>query len=760
MKSIRLLAGLLFLTFSPWAFSQVSHGGIPYFIQPSVLRASAASGSFFIEMPPFDLDSTLREDALNEGNMRGSLSFAHKFYTNIDIRDAVQTILPDGTTVRQIGIRSAGAYSINLLLRDFDIPPGGKLFVYNADHSYVIGSFDYRNNSAGKILPLQPVAGESVVVEYSEPADAPYKGRFIISEVNHDYRDILRAGREPGSDGGSTYFCMPDVLCSDAADETVRSTVLLMINGTVACTGSLLNNASDDGKPYLLTAVHCLNDSLIFPKSKDYYSDVSGTIVAFFNYNRPVCNTNIRMKGSEEMSLAGASARVILEDKDIALLEFFNSPPNYFNAYYAGWNRDLNQPGTIHTNIHHPAGAVKKYGMTGKTISIASNPALSFFAPDSYWKVLSWDTGSTYSGSSGSPLFDENQLVVGGLSSGSSQCSGTSPSTNPQYQTDFFFALGKGWQTGDSTNQLQTCLDPQNKGFMQYPGMDPNEANPVIREANAHYTEGDSLIADVLDSPNKGYVFGNSNLQTLEFAEEFNVAAPVEILGTYLLIPSMPVESASSVKISVYTGDSSPDIKIDSTGFVPQYLSYDTASSSFSSSAKSLAVPTETFVVFDKPVQVNSKKFFISYSVNYSAIAQFCVYNTKFQDASQANTAWVKDAVKGWVPAEAYEAKPLKTSLAIQPLLQQWNGDAIETAPLPGNSEFYYERSGRALTLRKPLEAQNAQVSIYSVSGQLLERIPVPKAQTTVILRAQPKGTVGIVKITSVYFSGIGKIIY
>jgi len=749
MKPIRLFITFLGLFITHLVFSQISHGGKPYFLQPSILRSS--SKTLFIEMPSFNLDSILREDAVNKGNMRGSYQFAHKFYTHIDINDGLKTVLPDGTTIQQIGIRSQGAYSINLLLRDFEIPPGGKLFVYNADHSHVIGSFDDRNNSPDKILPVQPIAGESIIVEYSEPADVPFKGHFVISEVNHDYRDIFR--REPGIDSGSAYSCMPDVLCSDAADETIRSTVLLIINGSVACTGSLLNNTANDGKPYLLTNVHCFVDdtSTAFPTDMNYYNDRAGTVIAFFNYNRPVCDANIKMKGSEEMTLAGAYARAFVSRKDIALLEFFNSPPNYYNAYFAGWNRDLTGTGT-HTNIHHPSGALKKYGMTDGAISLATT--FNFFDSNSFWEVPYWTTGSTAAGSSGSPLFDENNLVIGGLSSGNSLCSGSYPNG----LADFFSCLSQGWETDDATNQLKTYLDPKNTGVSQYPGKDPNQLNPVIRLANANYTGGDSLITSKLNSPDNGYVFGNSNLQTLEFAEAFTITNPVEIFGAYLLIPAMSSSDyISGITVSVYTGSSSPENKIDSASFIPQYLSY-SSSNGFFPANKSLSAPTETFVVFDKPVQVPTGKFFISYSINYSGTAQFCVYNTKFQNTSQSNTAWVKDATKGWIPADQYGYYLQKTSLAIQPLVQKNNSVNIIPVSTPENG-FYYDRSGRTLMLKEPVN-KKGEIAVYSIDGRILEKIQLQQEKTAYALREQPKGTIGIVKITSVDFSNAGKIIY
>ena len=755
MKSIRLLIILLGLINISVIFSQISHGGTPYFLQPSVLRV--ASSTYFIEMPSFDLKSILREDAVNEGNMRGGYRFAHKFYTNININDGMKTVLHDGTTVKQVGIHSAGAYSINILLRDFEIPEGGKLFIYNTDHSYVLGSYDHRNNSPDKILPIQPVAGESIIVEYSEPANVAFRGNFTITEVNHDYRDFFK--REPGTDN-SNLSCMPDVLCSEAAPETIRSTVLLMINGSIACSGSLINNTSDDGKPYLLTAVHCLvdNTSIPFPTDIDHYINKAGTIVAFFNYNRPVCDVNIKMKGSEEMSLSGATAHVILEKKDIALLEFKATPPDYYNAFYAGWNMDMKPNSTYYNNLHHPIGAVKKYGMTEETIDLVST--FNFFDPNSFWKVPFWTIGSTDNGSSGSPLFDENNLIIGGLSSGCSVCPGVTPVCTGNDKMDYFYSLAKGWETN---NQLKTYLDPFDKGVMQYPGMDPNRINPVIRLANARYTESDSLITSKFDSPNEGFVFGNSNLSTLEFAEEFNttdfnIENTIEIFGAYLLLPAMPTNNTSDVTISVYSGDTFPETMIYSTSFIPKYLNY-SYSSKFHLADKNLNfAPTETFVVFSEPVIVN-KKFFISYSINDSTTAGFCVYNTKFDDNNHKNTAWIKDESQGWIPANEYEFNPMKTSLAIHSLVRSKRGDKIEIITTPTNKFFYYNHSERKLTLIDP-PGKQGQVSIYSISGQLLEKIPVQQGQTMFILRKQSKGTIGILRISSDNYTCAGKILY
>jgi hypothetical protein len=396
--------------------------------------------------------------------------------------------------------------------------------------------------------------------------------------------------------------------------------------------------------------------------------------------------------------------------------------------------------------------------MTDSVKVYAPSPMSNILDANSFWEIPYWTTGSTHEGSSGSPLFDKEQLVIGGLTGGSSRCNGV----NPNGKADYFSIIGKSWETGNPDNQLKTYLDPVNKGVVQYAGMDPHGKNPIIRLTNANYTKGDKLITSRLDSPNEGFIFGNNNLQTLEFAEEFAVTDEIEIFGAYLLIPAIPSNSISGVTVSVYTGDSSPETKVGSASFIPQYRNY-SSSLGFHFANKTFTVPTETFVLFKdgngKPISVTSKKFFISYSIDNSTNANFCVYNTEWNGGSSTNTAWLKEKTKGWVQADKYEVKPMKTALAIHPLIRKTNNNQIENIKVPETASFYFERSDRTLTLMEPL-GNKGQIAVYSVGGQLLETIRIQPGQTAFTLRERQKGTIGIVKISCNSYFCTGKIIY
>jgi hypothetical protein len=696
------------------------------------------------EMPALNVDSIIKEDATNNG-LRG-FKFAHTFNTEIRKKtNFKKTVMPDGTRVWYATIFSKGAFSINLLLTNFELPENGRLFVYSKDHTHVIGSFDHRNNSPQRILPLRPVEGDSITVEYSEPANATFEGDFTITAVNHDYRNIIR--REPEIDTASSYACMTDALCSDADISLVRSNVLLIIDGSTACSGVLVNNTSNNGQPYILTAVHCLNESLSDGKYKnnDYYTTKAGTVVAFFNYNRPVCGS--LMKGTEEMSLSVAVPRAIMERKDIALIEMQEKPPVWFNAYYAGWNVNNTISEGPYTNLHHPSAAVTKHGITAEKINMETfMPGV--FDSDSHLQVPAWTEGSTHAGSSGSPLFDRYNRIIGTLTAGKSECENSSPNG----KADYFTALHKSWNPTGYTSNLKTFLDPSNTGLLKIDGYDPNLEKSLIRMTNINLKDV-SLITSKLNDTD--YIFGKNSRNAGEFAESFYSQDTIDILGVYLLIPSLPSDNVTDVEISLYSGEDVPDVLLATQSFQPRYTRYDTQNGSFPTASKNLhSVATESFVLFDEPVSVHGQ-FFISYKTGGHSPAIFCVYNTKASD-TRWNTAFIKTSGDQWIPALQFASSPLTTSLAVQVLARRKQNSE---QPVFDGLKIVFNREHRQLYLTGT-EFYPSRVGIYSLSGTLLEKIDIDTENKPVILSYRPKGTIAIAHVEGRNKRCSAKIIY
>jgi len=70
----------------------------------------------------------------------------------------------------------------------------------------------------------------------------------------------------------------------------------LIIGGRELCTGTLVNNTSQDKTPYVLTAGHCIENA----------SDAQQTVFCF-NYESPACgNGESSLNGYADQTLTGA----------------------------------------------------------------------------------------------------------------------------------------------------------------------------------------------------------------------------------------------------------------------------------------------------------------------------------------------------------------------------------------------------------------------------------------------------------------------
>jgi hypothetical protein len=484
--------------------AQVSHGGAPL----PFVQTKSASADFYVTMPSFDVEEELRIASAEDNELRGSYRFAYKFMTEYNrVNSGESFSLPDGTKIWRLGIYSKDALSINVLFTAYELPEGAQVFLYNAEQTHILGSFTHLNNSGLDILPVAPVRGDKLIIEYHEPANAAFPGRLTVGEVNHAFRDLR--GYEP-KDDKSEFHCMPSPVCfqdDPDYDKIARSVVLITIDGTTSCTGVLLNNTLNDGKPYLLTASHCLNKD--FSVRNPDYESVAGRIICFFNYQSPVCE-NV-MRGTEEMSVASAGYKAVNEKNDMALLELLETPPVYYQPYYAGWSIEEKGDNTPYAGIHHPYASVKRINISEDKIALKTfSIPQADFSRNAHWNVSKWTAGSTAAGSSGSPLFDADHRVIGALSGGASTCNVP--------MDDFYFALSKAWEPSSNSNeQLKYWLDPSKSNKKTVNGLDPWQGAPAYRLSNLSDTkQQDSIEVTGLPAPAKGNLFGTNTLGTQE----------------------------------------------------------------------------------------------------------------------------------------------------------------------------------------------------------------------------------------------------
>lgn len=715
--------------------AQVSHGGRPLPFVESPLRSGE---KLFVEMPPFDEGEALRKDRLEERALRGVYPFAYKFRTDLSPENAGITFtLADGTRVWRLGIRSRGARSINLQFTEYELPEGASLYLYNKEQTHVLGAFNHLNNSECHQLPTAPVSGEEVIVEYQEPAQAAFHGRLRIGAVNHGYR-ALRGGVEPADpeEQENTFACLPELGCyraeTDRYDEVGRSVVLLIIDGKWMGTGVLVNNTEGDGRPYLMTASHCLNGN--FTVVNPDYEAMAASIVCFFNYESPFCSRPIR--GTEEMSVASARVCAINTDYDLALLELLETPPSYYRPYYAGWN--VGDWGIApYTCIQHPMANTKRVAITEGALKLSTFSSIPQFTKNAHLFVDTWQVGCTAGGSSGAPLFDADNRVVGLLSGGASTCA------DPH--KDFFYSLRQAWSANETpAAQLQHWLAPtaaQDSGQVRCGGLDPYAGAPCLRlsnigESGQLETAESALWPDKEGEP----LFGNNSLEAKEYAEAYHVKGSARLYGAYFVTPpaGKSFRDSLEVEIRVYEGTEQPERLLYQTLFQPAYRNYSVLGEGFQETTKSLNRAQESFVRFPDTLVV-SGNFYISYCIKRAqGGCHFSVYNLPKGKATR-NSTWVF-ADGQWLAATAYVPAAFATSLFIDPVISY----AIPTATLPlpvtSTASLVQGADRQSFSLLLPPGTAEARFALYTLSGKLLYVCQTRGEQATVRTGRYPAG--------------------
>lgn len=464
--------------------AQISHHGYPI--------SWEQTRSFYTDtliLPPTIMVKT----TVQQTNNSGSFQFAVVKEVSINNQDnGIWDTLSDGSKIWQTSIKSEGAYSLNFTFSEFIIPDGAAVFVYSADRSMVLGAFTSANMKSSHVLPVSPVIGDQIIIEYDEPADADFQGLLSINRVGHDYSGIfIKDGQYGESD-----TCNLDINCYEGLiwQSEKRSVCRILINNTTLCTGVLVNNTRQDKTPYVLTANHCISAQTMAENS-----------VFLFNYESPSCGG---IDGSVAQSVAGADLVATKNNDngylDFTLLQLSENVPDTYSPYFAGWDISGEIPQKS-TCIHHPYGDVKKIALDYDAPEIDSYDDDSY-DENTFWEIQKWDVATTEPGSSGSPLFSQNHCVIGTLSGGAATCS------NPVL--DYFQMLSVSYDTyTDDSCQLKHWLDPLNTNIETLDGYDPDD--DIIH----HYSLSDDWKVYSTDS---GYISGNNILGHKAKAEYFS----------------------------------------------------------------------------------------------------------------------------------------------------------------------------------------------------------------------------------------------
>ncbi len=483
MKKL-LIISALFIGF--YSYGQINIGGKPYSFKNQIKAVKVVENQTpIIEFPKLDFEKLIKEDEHRESF--GPYRYGKVMKVAYDWNNSGKWIeLENGDRIWKLEIHCPLAKSINLSYDKFWLPEGGILYVYDEDNSKIIGGLTNRNSQGTEEKPSGYATGllfnENIVLEYYEPAEVRDKGIISISKIIYGYKEIHPT---MATSMGSN-LCTVDINCSPEGDDwqDEKTSVALVVSNGGVFTGSLMNNTSEDGTPYFLTAHHAVvangHDAITNPDAYDY--------VFWWEYEMSTCS------GSNYSHRETVGADVIANDSptDFALLKLKETPYDLsppIQAFYNGWDRQV--PYGAGVCIHHPQWNPKKISTDNTQPTSSGN----------YWKV-NWNettngTSITYHGSSGAPLYNRfrNSRVVG-------QQMGIE-GTNCDYQNSYFGKFHISWNNNpnDSRRRLKDWLDPNSTNPQGIDGTYCSETN-IKYITNKNYNSDSDVFGCSLEMQN------------------------------------------------------------------------------------------------------------------------------------------------------------------------------------------------------------------------------------------------------------------
>lgn len=527
--------------------AQVSDGGEPISFG---LSAQSINTVQAVNLVKPNIPQLLQEDAINDGLGRAYRVGALIQVNLSPLNSGTWSTLADGSKVWQLQIKAKDALALGIYFsEEVVLPAGSKLFAFNKSKNHIIGAY---TSNTPRFQALQMVEGDVFTLEYHAPAHVLTYPTIKINEVTYFYRGVedfvnqFKPSSTPKADP-----CQVDVACTPESTgwaEQIRSVVHYTFNqsgSTFVCSAATINNTANDCKPYILTAWHC--------GERNAGSSIASW-VWYWNYQKTTCQPNSNgtnpSKGNQTMTggnVRASSGSGTLNNppangnqvagSDFYLVELNSAIPTAYNAYFAGWDRN-NTAATSGKCIHHPAGSAKKISTYTAALQ---NAAYNGGANGHFWRVVWAATtnghGVTEGGSSGSPIFNQNKLIVGQLTGGSSFCTALT-------QPDFYGKLRSDWDQCGTTNtaQLKPWLDPTNSGVTTLLGHSCGSGGGgggyCAATASHACATGDEYIANVtLNTINNNSLCGQysnftAQTTTLVRGQQYTVSVSSAILGS------------------------------------------------------------------------------------------------------------------------------------------------------------------------------------------------------------------------------------
>jgi hypothetical protein len=452
------------------------------------------------------------------------------------------------------------------------------------DSAIIQSKFTY-STSVG----IAPFKSNSIIIYIVEPGNSgALQSAISIQNLEAGFQQIDEVGDiNGGTFSPATINCDPMIMCQPTKLNSARAVARFETNGYQG-TGTLINDESNNGRAFFLTAFHVIDANNNHTIDA---SEIAALASARFQFQfwRITCNGTVN---NSFIDFTGASLRASSYGSDVVLLELLNPPGIGDGVNYVGWNRSTSSPSNTNSYIiHHPQGEDMRITNT--------NNVRSWLYNSSYW-TAHYSSGTTAPGSSGSALMNENDQVVGQLRSGWSSCNYTSFGDRyGKFSTSWGGASLQTWLspnqalqnissliltpfvlqgndvlncTGQTTysvpNLLGATFNWQVSPTVQFTGQ--GTSTIMITNPGGSYS---GTITATINTPTKGYI------RSLSVTKDIRNGSPNSLTGTYSTntntYPIQTVNFVSSGNINGYfQWPQVTNISVTATGSGTGFYSY------------------------------------------------------------------------------------------------------------------------------------------------------------------------------------------
>lgn len=335
---------------------------------------------------------------------------------------AISLTSPDAVIVRAaLGVKRLPSSAVLRFYTQEDTTP------IEVHASSILESIE-RNLAAGdqsdqaRLYWSPPILGSEITVEIELPEGVATDALEIsLPVLSHLYRSPTDTKSE--AKFGNSGACEVDYACEAGGDASLdvksRSTAKMVFvddGDSYLCSGTLLNNANQDRTPYFLSANHCIS------------SQTSASSLATYWFYRVTACKGSTLDPTTTTLTGGAQLLYNSANTDTTFLRLYDAAPAA--ATFAGWSTDAASynGGLAVLGVHYPRGDVQKisHGNVSGYSTCASTSSHNFSCRSSNqasatFVDVTWSSGVTEGGSSGSSLFSGDQ-VIGQLYGGDSSC--------------------------------------------------------------------------------------------------------------------------------------------------------------------------------------------------------------------------------------------------------------------------------------------------------------------------------------------------